>query len=382
MPKTYNVKSLFYGPDLQLVSPAHVRVGDDGRIEEIGKGFELTGKVMKNEVALPALINAHTHVGDSAFKDAGLDLTLGELVEPVKGLKYQLLASAKEGDLVRAMRGSATYMLRGGTVMFADFREGGIRGLSLLHRAMRGLPIRSLAFGRPVDVGRAKREELEEVLEKAHGIGISSPTNFDAESLRLIREVASSKGRPVVTHVREDAALVGDFELAEKYLKPDIMVHMIHATSEQLRVAKEMGASVVCCPRSNAFLTFFLPPIDEMLDLGLNVALGTDNVAWVEPNLFKEMEFTFTLLRLKRCKPIDASLEVVKMCTINAARALRMEKDYGSIEEGKRASLIFVSLEASNLSPSLNALATIARRGMPGNIRLLLLDGKEVPLIS
>ena len=97
---------------------------EDGIIKEIGTGpvdSELQG------VICPRFVNAHTHIGDSAFKDPPF-LPLRELVGP-GGLKHQLLAKSPRAVLVESMRRTLLDMIATGTCAFADFREGGPEGV-------------------------------------------------------------------------------------------------------------------------------------------------------------------------------------------------------------------------------------------------------------
>ena len=109
----------------------------------------------------PAFFNAHTHLGDTLAMDCGVKGDLASLVTPPDGLKHRLLAAASPQDLVRGMRVSIEGMIAGGTAGCADFREGGIAGVSGLREAAEGLPFRPIIFGRdggnqlPTDWGSA-----------------------------------------------------------------------------------------------------------------------------------------------------------------------------------------------------------------------------------
>ena len=110
----------------------------------------------------PSFFNAHTHLGDTIAMDAPADGDLASLVAPPDGLKHRLLGAAAGADCVAGMRESVCRMVRGGTGGFADFREGGARGVGLLRDAVAGLPCRAVILGR--DGGE----------EAADGAGIAS----------------------------------------------------------------------------------------------------------------------------------------------------------------------------------------------------------------
>lgn len=111
-------------------------------------------------LAVPAFVNAHTHVGDSIAKDAAPGRTVDERVHPVTGAKARILARSRPGHLEAMMRAACASMLAGGTTTFADFREGGRAGAEMLARAASGLPVRPVILGRVEayeDVRRAGR---------------------------------------------------------------------------------------------------------------------------------------------------------------------------------------------------------------------------------
>ena len=130
-----------------------------------------------------------------------------------------------------------------------------------------------------------------------------------------------------------------------------------------------MGIPVVCCPRSNGSLGVGIPPIIDMLDRGINVCLGTDNVMLNSPNMFKEMEYALKVTR-GYYKTYLSPLEVYKMATLNPAMALGL--NLGSIESGKIADIMLVS------GMSGDPVLSLINRTEPQNIKALIKDGNIV----
>src|SRR5512137_1045000 len=116
----------------------------DGIIKEIGSGAV---DARLHGIIAPRFINAHTHIGDSSFKDPPF-LPLDELVGP-SGLKHRLLATTSSAVLIESMRRAILDMIDTGTYAFADFREGGYIGVNMLLEAIQGLPIEAKILGRP-----------------------------------------------------------------------------------------------------------------------------------------------------------------------------------------------------------------------------------------
>lgn len=141
------------GPRLSLAARADI--GESGgtfdrvcaaRAAEARRGEEVID--CEGLLAVPALVNAHTHIGDSIAKDAAPGRTVDEKVHPVYGAKPRILARSRPGHLESMMRASCVSMLAGGTTTFADFREGGLEGAAMLSRAAAGLPVRPVILGR------------------------------------------------------------------------------------------------------------------------------------------------------------------------------------------------------------------------------------------
>lgn len=233
----------------------------------------------------PAFFNAHTHLGDTIAMDCGVNGDLMSMVTPPDGLKHRLLAAAPHQDLVMGMRASMRGMIAGGTAGCADFREYGIIGVSELREAAEGLAFRPFIFGR--DGGEAV----------ADGLGISSTRDIHDADSRVAQ--ARRAGKKIALHAGERDAADVDDALA---LDPDLLVHCTHATKKQLRECADRRIPIAVCPRSNWTLGVTSsphhPPLQLMQDLGCIIALGTDNVMFVSPDMFSEMAFTSIVYRI------------------------------------------------------------------------------------
>ncbi|MEM3737395.1 MAG: amidohydrolase family protein [Candidatus Bathyarchaeia archaeon] len=391
------------GEEMETIKRGYIAI-EDGRIVRVGSGSpSVSGVTVSNLrgcLVVPGLINAHTHVGDSVAKDVAPTRGLRELVQPPLGLKHKILRETPPERLVSAMRDTIRDMLRCGVTTFADFREGGLEGVRLLKAAAEGLGIRVLTLGRPnfqfsetaLQAGKERlptemMEEVEGILNYAEGLGLSSPNEFTDHALQEIAE--HFKGRVIIaTHVAEHQMTIdtsirrsglSDVERALRYLKADFLVHLTKAGGGDLRRVREAGVPVVCCPRANAALGLGFPPIGRLLELGVTVALGSDNVMVNSPDLFREMEFTTRLIRAE-AESLDAFTprESFKMVTINAARLLGLGDRIGSIEEGKFADLVIIDADAPNLRPLCEPLSALVNRVRPDNVKAVLVGGEVV----
>ncbi|MDT8357198.1 MAG: amidohydrolase family protein [Methanomicrobiaceae archaeon] len=285
---------------------------------------------------LPSFFNAHTHIGDTIAMDIPAQGTLEELVAPPYGLKHRLLAATPPELLVEGMRRSARAIIRSGTAGFADFREGGGDGVRILQAALAGLSCRAIILGR--DGG-----ELN-----SHGIGIPQYTAGIEDAVGEMRKA----GKFVAIHAGEKDPLDVDRALD---LAPDLLVHATHATERQLRRCAEEEIPIAVCPRSNWALGVSRspdhPPVRRMLDIGCTLCLGTDNVMFVQPDMFREIAF---LSQVYRVEP----LECLKM-------AISASSCFGPpfyLERGNEANFMVLDPARGNLDFSRDPAATIVRR--------------------
>ncbi|MBN2014500.1 MAG: amidohydrolase family protein [Candidatus Altiarchaeota archaeon] len=335
--------SVLAGEEFNLLEEAHLVV-EDGMIREVNEGYEAGGIDLQDYLAIPGLINGHTHVGDSFAKEAALGLSVDDAVGK-NGLKWQLYKESRRESRVKAIRDSLEYMLLSGVTCFADFREFGWEGIEELEEALDDVPLKAVILGRDLPI------------EDVDGLGLN---------LHQVDQIPENReGRIIALHAGEDC------EEVPKALgyDPDVIVHCTHATDEDLEEIARKRISVIVCPRANAALGVGFPRVDDMLDLGINVCIGTDNVMTNSPNMWREMEFLSKACRLPPAKAL-------MMSTLNAAKAFRL--DSGCIKEGCRADIVFLDKNAINLRDSRNPLATIVYRCEPENVRKVLIDGRFV----
>lgn len=319
----------FVGEDLDEES---VRIvvenGIISEIEEISQP--------ENYWIVPSFFNAHTHIADTIAMDIPVPGTLEELVAPPHGLKHRLLAATPPELLVEAMRRSARSIVRSGTAGFADFREGGEDGVRILQAALAGLSCRTIILG---------REGGEQV---ADGIGIPQYTAGIEDAVQKMRNA----GKFVAIHAGEKDPLDMDHALD---LSPDLLVHATHATERQLRRCAEEEIPIAVCPRSNWALGVSRspvhPPVRRMLDIGCTVFLGTDNVMFVQPDMFRELAF---LSQVYRIEP--------RVCLKMAISASACFGSPFFLEKGNEANFMVLDPVRGNLNFSRDPAATIVRR--------------------
>jgi aminodeoxyfutalosine deaminase len=118
-----------------------------------------------------------------------------------------------------------------------------------------------------------------------------------------------------------------------------LVVHGVQCTTDDLLRLAVIGSTIVACPRSNRHVGVGSPPLDAFYRAGVRVAFGTDSLASVEDlNVFGE------IAEARRIAPAIPARRLLESATLTGARALRFEGELGSIEPGKRAALLSISL--------------------------------------
>ena len=120
-----------------------------------------------------------------------------------------------------------------------------------------------------------------------------------------------------------------------------VLIHCIGFSDEDIQKVRRAGAHIAWCPASNIFMFNVTMKVKKMLESGINVSLGTDSTATGSVNLLEEMRFGREIYR-KMYKEDLPARTIVNMVTVNPARAFRMQKEIGSLAEGRIADILVV----------------------------------------
>lgn len=230
------------------------------------------------------LCNCHTHLGDAFIQLPRRQWGVEELVAPPDGYKHRRLREATPTEVRRGIEQALAVMRDCGTTHFIDFREGGVEGV----RALRSLapPPQALILGRP-ERERHNEKEIDALLEIADGIGLSGIAEWKYEEVRAVAHQVHREGKLFAIHASEHRRENMQAILA---LRPSFLVHLCAATAEDLQMVADAGVPVVVCPRTNAFFGL-RPPLEDMLERGIPVMLGTDNAMITPPDICQEMDY-------------------------------------------------------------------------------------------
>ncbi len=338
---------------------------------------------LAHHVLLPGLINAHGHAAMSLFRGLADDLPLMEWLNdhiwPAEG-RWVSPDFVKDGAVL-----AMAEMLRGGTTCFSDmyfFPEVVADAANIIGmRAQVCGPI--LDF--PTPWGSGPDEYLQKSLDLAErykdnslisvALGPHAPYTVSDAPLKALKNLAIEYKMPVQIHLHETQFEVNEAiektgqrpiaRLAELGLiSQNIALQCVHMTAlndEDIAQLKDSAASIVHCPESNLKLASGFCPVQDLLNAGMTVALGTDGAASNNDlDMFGEMRTAALIAKpvANNAAAVDA-FTALEMATINGAKSLGLEEITGSLETGKAADCIAVDLDALHSQPCYDVVSNI-----------------------
>lgn len=322
---------------------------------------------------IPGLINSHTHAAMNLFRGIADDLSLMDWLE-----NHIWPAEAKhvnENFVQTGTELAVAEMLRGGTTCFNDMyffpditarvaADTGIRacvGLIVIDFPTVWANNSEEYINKGLDVfDRYKSHEMIKTAFAPH-----APYTVSDEPLQRVRTLADELELNIHMHVHETAFEVTQAEKNSGQrpltrlnelglLSPSLQaVHMTQLNDDEIKLLAETRAHVIHCPESNMKLASGICPVTNLLDAGINVALGTDSSSSNnDQDMFGEMRSAALLAKISTMDATAVSAEqALQMATINGARALGMEENTGSLEAGKFADIVAVNFDTIETLP-------------------------------
>ena len=366
---------------------------DNGRIVEVARGR--AERHFADAAIVPGFVNAHSHLEYSVYAGFGDGHPFSDWL----GLHVRRKRLLDRDDMLAVARLGALESLRSGVTTTADYSFSGAAAAAAAELGLRAIVYLEVFASDPADAERqweARRAEVEDSPLVAIGVSPHAPYTCSLETYRF----CLSLGVPVGTHLAESAAedewlvhgagplrgipiLVEPtgrraFETLEPVLGPELLcAHCVTAQPADIALLADRGVPVAHCPRSNALLGCGIAPVATMLDAGVTVGLGTDSPASTPSfDLFEELRAAAYLARARdaRAGALPAE-QLLRLATIDAARALRLEAEVGTLTAGKRADLTVVSLAGSPYHPVEDPAAAVVFGGSPNRVLETVVEG-------
>src|SRR5579863_1680805 len=377
-------------------------------IVAVGSRSELEAKYVasqtvdaRGKLLLPGFINGHTHVPMTLFRGLHDDVTLNDWL-----YKYIFPAEAKNvnEEFVRwGTRLAAAEQIRSGVTTFADmyYFEDAVAEETKA-AGMRGV-LGETFIDFPAPDNKSEAEMLaytEKFLKKWQGDPLiqaaPAPHSIYTCSQKTLQDAAALARKyhaPILIHVAEMKKERDDSEKEHgmspvAYLNsigilgPDVVAaHCIFVDAADRKTLAEKGVGCVHNPSSNMMIASGVAPVPEERAAGMAVGLGTDGPAGSnnDLDLMEEIDLAAKLAKISKMDPLALNAKaVVEMATIDGARALHMEKEIGSLEAGKKADLILISLNEPNAVPMYDVYAQIAYALKGSDVETVVIGGREV----
>ena len=351
-------------------------------------------------ILMPGLINAHTHAAMALFRGFANDLPVMDWLQ-----NHIWPAEAKWVDESFVQDGTElaiAEMLRGGTTCFNDmyfYPEITARIASNIGmRAVVGMIIMTFPtrYASTVDEYFSKSLSLFDEYKSDPLIrsifAPHAPYSVPDEAFTKINSYANELDLQVHIHVHESQDEI-ESSLKEHGMRPLarlgklglinpnlLAVHMTQLTSEEITLVADAGVNVVLCPESNLKLSNGFCPSHELLKNDVRLAIGTDGCASNDDlDMFSEMR-TAALLSKGISKDPTAfpAQHVIKAATLNAAIALGLGDEIGSLEKGKSADIIAIRCDTVESQPMYDVYSHLVYSTARGRVCDAYVAGRQL----
>jgi 5-methylthioadenosine/S-adenosylhomocysteine deaminase len=345
---------------------------------------------------VPGFVNAHSHLEYAVYAGFGDGRPFAPWIRTHVERKSRL----RPEDMLAIARCGVVESLASGITTTADYSFSGAAATAAEDLGLRAIVYLEVFAQDPGEARRQFDEKRDRVTETARvRIGVSPHAPYTCSL--PVYEWCLSLGIPVGTHLAESAnedewlehgagpmkgipILVPptgkrSVPTLEPVLGPDLLcAHCVEVRPEDVALLAERGVPVAHCPRSNALLGCGIAPLALMRDAGIVVGLGTDSPASTPSfDMFEEMRTAVFLARARdrRSNALGAD-GALRLATADAARALRVDGEVGTLTAGKRADLTVVSLAGSPYHPVEDPAAAVVFGGSPERVLETIVDGK------
>lgn len=354
--------------------------------------YEISGK---NRMAMPGLINAHTHAYMTIFRNVADDVPFTKwLFDTILPMEDNMTPEdAYFGSLLGNIE-----MIRTGTTSYLDMhlnvykcaqaaKESGLR--AVLTRGLVGELADDEGGLRRLNDALKEMEELEDHDMTSFALAPHAPYSCGPEYLKFVASVAKAKGLSIHTHLAEGLDEING--IREKYGVTPIeyannagifdvhcvAAHCVHLTENDFDILKSKNVSVAANPISNMKLANGFSNVPEMLKRGINVGIGTDGAASNNSlNLIREMSVEALIHKgLNHDAEVVSAKDVFKMATLNGAKLLGRD-NIGMIAEGMKADIVLLDTYNPAFFPRKNPISALVYSCNGSEVDTVIVNGK------
>lgn len=351
----------------------------------------------RGKVAMPGLVNCHTHLAMTLFRGIAEDQPLQKWL---KQTIWPLEAKLKPRDVYDGALLGCLEMIKSGTTTFADmyFHEDQV-AKAVEKAGLRAVLAQGILEAGVLSLGEKMLRESVNFAKKYNGyadrrvtaqLGPHTLYTCGSSLLRKVREKATELKVGIHIHLAESEETVNltkqkyglhEIELLEKigFLGPDVLAaHCTHLAKKEMRTMAKHDVKVVYNPVANTKLAQGTARIKDLMDLGITVGIGTDGPASNNNlDMFESMKIAALLQKQFYKDPtVMPAQTALKMATIDGARVVGLEKTVGTLEAGKKADIILVDFRKPHLTPVHDPYANMVYSARGSDVDTVVVDGK------
>jgi 5-methylthioadenosine/S-adenosylhomocysteine deaminase len=405
----------------RIISDGAVAVSD-GKIIAIDRTESLTRNYTadriveaKNKVIMPGLVNTHTHLFQVLMRSLGDDMTLfdwwAKIVAPLS------IRLRGEHCYYAALVGSLE-LLKSGCTCTVDnhyalpvpglvdrcisaFVDVGIRAVEAVGTMDAERPYFQVPSELKMDTDDAIDENVRLIRKwngEANGrikiwFGTDSPATCSDELLQRAHDLSNQYNVGMCCHLHETKDEVVNwkketglspiqyYDKTIRFLDSNLLaVHCVWLDEEDIRVLARRQVKVSHNPVSNMYLASGIAPVPSLLRSGVVVSLGVDGPASNNnQDMFEVIKTTALIHKAVSHDPTAiVAQKVIDMATIDGAKSLCMDKEIGSLEQGKKADIILVNLTDVNMVPLNNLVSQLVYCAKSHNVETVIVDGRLI----
>lgn len=377
--KISKIKALFYSDNGVYVKECDIYISESKiiSIDKEPKNFYADKIIDGNKkLALPGLINAHTHSYMSVFRNIADDLSFEDwLFGRINPLEDKL----EQEDMYWGAMLACIEMIRTGTTCFVDMNmnmQAVMRAVT--DSGMRAVLSRGLVGEGDNEGGRIRLEENISAYKSCQNdnitflLGPHAPYTCDFEYLKIVANTAKKYNLGITIHLSESKNEVDNIkkqygmspiELANEtglFDVPVIAAHCVWLSDNDLKLLADKNVSVASNPKSNLKLANGIAPLVKMQNYGINITIGTDSAASNNSlNMFSEMNYAALLHKGTSHNPtVISAADTIKFATKNAAKAIGNDR-LGEIKEGMIADISILDIDCPQFYPENNLVSAL-----------------------
>jgi len=400
-------------PEMTVTEHQSIAI-NDGKIIEIGPADELKNKYTaektlsgRGKLAMPGLVDGHIHVCQQLLRGRTIDewpMIWTRFLVPFE-------SNLTPDDVYHSAQLACLEMIKSGTTSFIE--SGGVymerAAEAALESGMRAaiacstMDMGSFITGQMKDTVQGNLDKTERLYNAYHGTGdgrihiwyaMRQVMTCSPELVRATAQAAREKGTGIHAHLCEHRDEVRfcletyrqrpvEYLLENGMLGPNFLAaHSVALTEHDITLMKQCDVKVIHCPDDN-LVNHGFSKTPRFLEEKMVVGLGSDGASSACLNLFDQMKFLRYGMTAYWGLPVFDPMvmpcdELLRMVTINGARAMQREHEIGTLEVGKQADIITLNISGPHLAPTSNLIKSLVTAAGPGDVTDSIINGKLV----